>query len=209
MSDVDTRIQRLYRAKSSVEVEATYDDWAADYESDLESFGYRIPGVAAGLFGRFVNPDDTVILDAGCGTGLMGQLLQVLGYTRIIGIDFSDGMLRAAERAGAYSSLRRMRLGDRLDFDDDAFDATTAIGVLTPGHAGPDAFGELIRVTKPEGHLIISMRADGDAGRPYVDAADAIEREGRWRRLHGTPAFFSMPKGEPDVQHFVSVYQTS
>lgn len=208
MTDVDTRIQRLYRAKTSAEVEASYDEWAGDYESDLESFGYRIPAVAAGLFGRFVAPDDAVVLDAGCGSGLMGQLLQVLGYANITGIDLSDGMLRVAERTGAYASLRKMRLGERLDFDDDAFDATTAIGVLTPGHAGPEALEELIRVTKPGGHLIISMRADGDAGRPYVDAADALESDGRWRRLHGTPAFFSMPKGEPDVQHFVSVYQT-
>ncbi len=208
MSDADTRIQRLYRAKSSAEVEAGYDDWAGDYESDLASFGYRIPGVAAGLFGRFVSTDAASVLDAGCGTGLMGQLLQTLGYRSITGIDLSEGMLRIAERTGAYASLKKMRLGDRMDFDDELFDATTAIGVLTPGHAGPEALNEMIRVTRRGGHLIVSMRADGDAGRPYVDAADALEAEGRWRKLYSTPPFFSMPKGEPEVQHFVCVFRT-
>lgn len=207
MSDVETRIQRLYRSKTSAEVEASYDEWAGDYETDLESFGYRIPGVAAGLFGRFVPPDDAMVLDAGCGTGLMGQLLRILGYQSITGIDLSDGMLGVAADSGAYASLRKMRLGDRLDFDDDVFTATTAIGVLTPGHAGPESLEELIRVTKAGGHLIVSMRADGEVGRPYTDVADALESDGRWRALYSTPPFFSMPKGEPEVQHLVSTFQ--
>ncbi len=50
-----------------------------------------------------------------------------------------------------------MDLGARLDFPDDRFAASTALGVLTPGHAPPTALDEMLRVTRPGGHLIFTV----------------------------------------------------
>ena len=45
------------------------------------------------------------ILDAGCGTGLVGEALSVLGYDPVIGCDLSQGMLDHAARRGGYADL--------------------------------------------------------------------------------------------------------
>jgi len=144
--DFDDWAGRVYGAKSNQELKDKYDTWAADYDRDVESVGYRSPAIAAGLFGRYVAPDAGEILDAGCGTGLLGDLLNTLGYRALVGIDLSPEMLARAEARGTYGELRAMALGARLDFADDRFAASTALGVLTPGHAPPTALDEMLRV---------------------------------------------------------------
>ena len=50
--------------------------------------------------------DRTVeILDAGCGTGLVGIALLRCGYRHIDGFDLSEGMVAKARQTGAYRSL--------------------------------------------------------------------------------------------------------
>jgi len=63
---------RVYGAKSNEELKKEYDAWAADYDRDVESVRYSLPALAAGLFGRYVAADAGEVLDAGCGTGLLG-----------------------------------------------------------------------------------------------------------------------------------------
>jgi predicted TPR repeat methyltransferase len=47
----------------------------------------------------------------GCGTGLVGAELKVRGFTNIMGIDASKGMLEVAALKNAYSDLRELFLG--------------------------------------------------------------------------------------------------
>lgn len=200
-------LDQVYSARSDAELEAGYDGWAEAYDGDLVSFGYRLPAIVSGLFGRYVSPDEGPLLDAGAGTGLIGESLALLGYGPLTGIDLSPGMLKAAERKKVYEALRRMRLGDPLDFPEDHFAATTAVGVLTTGHAKADSFDELVRVTRTGGHMIFSVRVDGEAGVPFLARQNALEKDGGWQKLHATEAFQSMPLGEPEVFHRVFVYQ--
>jgi predicted TPR repeat methyltransferase len=148
---------RVYGAKSNEELKQKYDAWAADYDRDVESVRYSLPALAAGLIGRYVAPDAGEVLDAGCGTGLLGDPLHLLGYQALAGIDLSREMLARAEARGVYQELCAMDLGARLDFADDRFAASTALGVLTPGHAPPTALDEMLRVTGPGGHLIFTV----------------------------------------------------
>jgi len=80
-----------------------------------------------------------------------------LGYQALTGIDLSREMLARAEARGVYQELHAMDLGTRLDFADDRFAASTALGVLTPGHGPPTALDEMLRVTRPGGHLIFTV----------------------------------------------------
>ncbi len=203
------RLDRIYRAETDDELAAGYDGWAADYDTDLVSWGYKLPAVVAGLFGRHVDAGEGAVLDAGCGTGMIGETLHLLGYRGLVGIDLSDGMLAVARAKAVYRDLRRMKLGETLDFPDDHFVAMTAVGVLTVGHARPDAFDELIRVTRPGTPMIFSIRVDGDAGDEFLARQDALEHEGRWRRIEATPAFLSLPGSGHDVAHRVFVYRVA
>ncbi len=116
----EQRLEQAYAAKSNAELRALYDAWAAQYDQDLQAFGYSYPPAIAGLVGRYVREREAPILDAGAGTGIVGEVLSILGYTRLTGIDLSDGMLAIARAKSVYAELKNQTLGERLDFADDS-----------------------------------------------------------------------------------------
>lgn len=197
----------VYGAGSEGELKAAYEAWAQSYDADLDQAGYRAPAVAAALIGRHIAPGAAPLLDAGCGTGLIGEILATAGCEEIIGLDLSPAMLEAAAAKGCYDSLRAASLLEPLAFPDGHFAAVTAVGVLTKGHVGPAAFGELIRATRAGGRLVFSIRVDGGLGAAYLAAMDGLEAAGRWRRLEMTPAFASLPRSEPEVRHSLFAYE--
>jgi len=205
----DDWVGRVYGARSNEELTRRYDAWAATYDRDVDSVGYRLPALAAGLFGRYVAPAAGEILDAGCGTGLLGDLLHLLGYRALIGIDLSAAMLARAEARGVYGELRTMDLGARLDLADDRFAAATALGVLTPGHAPPSALDEMLRVTRPGGHLILTVtRPALEEGRFESHMAD-LDVAGVWEAREVTAPFRPIPdsKTEGDIEARFFVYR--
>lgn len=73
------RLDKVYSARSNEELAQSYDEWARHYEEYILALGYTIPSFVAGLTGRHVPPSGT-ILDAGVGTGILGDTLKVLDY---------------------------------------------------------------------------------------------------------------------------------
>lgn len=208
MAGTDSEIlEKVYSARTAAECEDAYDAWANQYDDDVFSFGYRIPAVAAAVFGRFVDIDSGPVLDAGCGTGLQAEPLVLAGYGPFIGFDLSEEMLALAERKGLYQSLYKMALGEELSFATNGFQTTICLGAITPGHAGPDSFSELIRVTRPGGLVIFSLRVDGGQQPEFPAAVEAHEKRNDWKRRFATEGFPSLPTGEPDVAHAVFVYE--
>ncbi len=180
MSGLDGWLERVYSAEDSAENRRIYDDWAESYDRDVLSGGYSYLPMAAGLFGRHVGAGETPVLDAGCGSGLIGDMLARLGYANLTGIDLSEGMLREAARKGAYRELRRRMLGEALDFEDGAFRAVVCTGVFTPGHAPPESLDELVRVTEPGGVLIFSCTAAALSEGGFQARIDALVEAGLW-----------------------------
>jgi predicted TPR repeat methyltransferase len=121
-----------------------------------------------------VTPDTTPILDAGAGTGLMGSILDALGYREQIGIDISAGMLNKANERDVYKDLRQMALGEKLYFPSDHFGACQAIGVFTAGHAPASAFDELVRVLCIGGYIIFSLLEDIYVPNGYKDKFESL-----------------------------------
>ncbi|CAI8053850.1 hypothetical protein GBAR_LOCUS29420 [Geodia barretti] len=75
----EDRVQWVYSSENNRELEERYDEWANEYDNNIEGdFGYVMPRMAAETFARFVNKDAKV-LDAGAGTGLVGVELNRLG----------------------------------------------------------------------------------------------------------------------------------
>ena len=64
-------LQKVYSAQDDDELKKAYDHWAPKYDEHVTAFGYIIPAVVAGLFGKYVTLETSPILDAGAGTGLM------------------------------------------------------------------------------------------------------------------------------------------
>jgi predicted TPR repeat methyltransferase len=202
------RLKEVYSARDSKELEAVYDQWAEDYEAHLVTFGYRIPSIMAGLVGRFVPLGATPILDAGVGTGIMGEILRLCKYGDMVGIDLSDGMLKAAQAKGIYRDLRRMVLGDKLDFPDQTFAAVVSVGTFTTGHAPPDSFDELTRITKSGGHILFSVLNKSYLNEGFKEKQAALEQDGAWCLVEMVDPFESQPLlKRPELTHRICVYK--
>ena len=195
----------VYGARDSRHARELYDEWAAEYEQHVLSYGYVTPAIISGLLGRHVGAEAGAVLDAGAGTGTMGEVLVPLGYPEMTGIDLSENMLARAREKNVYRDLRRMELGGRLDFPDEAFAAVVSARVFSPGHAPPRSFDELLRVTEAGGYLIFSVRTDEDAG--FAEKQRVLEDEGRWRLIEATEPYRQLPRADPDLQARCFVYQ--
>lgn len=193
-------LHRVYRAKNADQLRATYDGWAATYDDDLTAMGYRYPAVLAGLVGRYVATDDP-ILDAGAGTGIMGEVLSLLGYAEVVGIDISERMLEVARSKGVYARLEIMMLGGPLDFADDSFAAVVSTGVLTMGHAPAAALDELVRVTRRGGHIIYSLTQLASQQAGFGAKQAQLEAAGRWRPVEVTTEFVGVASAPAEDAH--------
>ncbi len=148
------KVQWVYSSRSNQELAERYDQWAKEYDADLEQdFEYRAPQIAAEFFARYV-PREARILDAGAGTRIVGEVLDKLGYNNMIAMDLSKGMLEEARQKNVYRELHQMLMGEALDFAANSFDAVVSVGVLTAGHAPASSLDELIRVTRPGGYIV-------------------------------------------------------
>lgn len=202
----DARVAWIIASSSKEEAEKRYDDWAEEYDADLQAYGYRSPVLAAGLVSRHVPRGAAPILDAGAGTGNMGQVLALLGYPDLTAIDLSAGMLAVASRTGAYREVRQMTLGEHLDFPDNHFAAMVCLGTFVGGHAPPESLVELLRVTRPGGHMVFSVRNDVIA--VFREAMDGHEQAKRWRLIEATDPYVSVPgSDDPHGTNELFVYE--
>jgi ubiquinone/menaquinone biosynthesis C-methylase UbiE len=146
-------LDRVYAMQGPDEAERVYDEWAARYDDDTVSgLGYVGPAVAAAKLVELARPG--LVLDAGCGTGLVGVELARRTDATIDGVDLSGGMLDRARERGIYRHLERADLTQRLGIEDDTYDAVICVGTLTAGHVGPEALDELVRVVRPGGYVV-------------------------------------------------------
>ena len=141
-------------------VKQFYEDWAKNYNVDTTSSEYSGPVVSAKLLSQYLPAKRSKLLDAGCGTGLVGIELEVLGYDCVDGFDLSDSMAAQATATGAYQlvlgGIDMMRAAE--SYPAASYDAILSIGVFTLGHVPPEALLVLLQLTNPGGLLLISTR---------------------------------------------------
>ena len=133
MEDSHRRVQWVYESTTNRQLEERYDQWASEYDQDLdEVFAWNAPQNGANMLAKLV-PADAAILDAGAGTGLVGKCLADAGFTNMAAMDLSQGMLDEARKKNVYNAFHQMTLGETLGFDTATFDAVVSVGVFTLG----------------------------------------------------------------------------
>ena len=209
MTEKQNLVQWVYSSRDEKELGERYDQWASSYEKDLiGDFGWYGPSSSVIAAGKYV-PKDSRILDAGAGTGLVGQLLNEQGYHNLVAMDLSEGMLNQARRKNVYGEFHQMVMGENLGFPTDSFDAVLSVGVLTVGHAPASSLSELVRVVRPGGHIIFTLRPDLYEDGGFKEVQTALESEGTWKLVEMGDPMQALPKGEPDVLHQVWVYEVT
>jgi len=206
-AQISARLKQVYSAGSNQQLEIAYDQWAADFDRDSELRGGRQPALVSALVMRHVdNTQQGEILDAGVGTGLVGEFLQVFGYQALVGIDFSEAMLKVAALKNIYTDLQCMTLGEPLAFPDRHFKAVVSAGVFTQKHAPASSLDELVRVTQIGGHIIFSVN-DKVFSDEFKPKQQALEAASRWRLIESTEVCAIMPRLEPNAKARLFVYQ--
>ena len=209
LSDRSEWLERVYSARNNQELAKCYDNWAENYDQDVLSFGYKIPAIMTGLIGRYITPENRKIMDAGVGTGILGETLVLMGYNNIIGIDISEGMMEIARTKGVHLNLHKMTLGQNLDFADNTFTDSIAMGVFTLGHAPPESLDELIRITESGGYVIFSVRNDVYLNQGFKEKQVTLEKKGKWQLLEKTDSFQALPLGDSKLFNRVFIYSVS
>ncbi|KAM5385533.1 hypothetical protein ACJZ2D_000732 [Fusarium nematophilum] len=175
-------LQRSLNSSSVAETLATYENWAETYNCDVNKEEYTAPELAAGYLLKHLGNlriQNAKILDAGCGTGLVGEHIAKHGARQIDGIDLSPGMLEVARRTDAYQALNTADLSRRLEILDQSYDAVVCVGTMTQGHVGPGAFDEFVRIVKRGGLIISTVRQSVWHKNGYESKVEALVKEGR------------------------------
>ncbi|HTV68944.1 MAG TPA: class I SAM-dependent methyltransferase [Rhizobiaceae bacterium] len=193
----DGPLGAVYDAKRPEEVAALYDGWASTYDADMAANGYRHPTICLALIARHVPRGAAPLLDAGAGTGLIGEWLSITGYPEVEALDISEGMLRVAAKKKVYSTLHTLALGGPLPFKDEYFAGIVSAGVFTTGHVGAEALPELIRICRKGGAIVLTVKNTlWEAG--FAKRIAELEKAGSVTRAEETQPYVSMP-GEADT----------
>ena len=95
-------------------VESLFDSYAVNFEESLvDNLKYNAPSLIRDVLQPFINLDKLDILDLGCGTGLMGQLLQP-SIKSLVGVDLSSKMLVLASEKNVYTRLEKKDILDMM-----------------------------------------------------------------------------------------------
>jgi phosphatidylethanolamine/phosphatidyl-N-methylethanolamine N-methyltransferase len=134
------------------------------------------------------------ILDVGIGTGI--SLTDYSGRNRVVGVDYSEPMLRKAQQRVKERKLRHVEAlavmdGTRLGFPDGAFDAVLAQYVITTVPDPEGTLDEFARVTRPGGEIILVNHLGAEKGlrrdleRSFAPVARRLgwQPEFAWTRL--------------------------
>jgi phosphatidylethanolamine/phosphatidyl-N-methylethanolamine N-methyltransferase len=134
------------------------------------------------------------ILDVGIGTGI--SLTDYARTNRIVGVDYSEPMLRKAHERVIEHKLDHVEGvavmdARHLGFPDAAFDVVVAQYVITAVPDPEATLDEFVRVTKPGGEIILVNHLGAEAGprrlfeQGFVPVARRLgwRPEFRWERL--------------------------
>ena len=193
-----------------------YASWAATYESEfIVESRYVYHQQVAEVFcdGLSSTERSRPVLDAGCGTGIVGNELARLGVTVIDGIDISTQMLAKAgtkthDGRPSYRQLVEADLTGRIDLADETYDGIVSAGTFTHGHLGPDSILELLRVARPGAHCALGINSAHFDEFGFGDWLEQCRTDGHITKLRYElrPIYGGADEADPDQWARIAVF---
>ena len=104
-------------------------------------------------------------IDVGCGSGRHTFALKKLGCSSVIGVDYGDEGLKVANEIIEKSKIAGITFRKcnvlELPFDDNSFDFAYSNGVVHHTEDMERGIGEIIRIVKPGGKILLYLYGDG------------------------------------------------
>ncbi len=143
--------------------------------ASYDRVGAPMTEMAAAVLERLPLRGDETVLDAGCGTGRVSELLlERLPRGRVIAVDADEEMVRRARinLAGRAEVLHADLLALELDEPVDAVLSTATFHWVLDHE---QLFRRLFAILRPGGHLVAQCGGRGNIGE-LRDAADAVSK---------------------------------
>ncbi|MGH6770535.1 MAG: class I SAM-dependent methyltransferase [Xanthobacteraceae bacterium] len=145
------------------------------------------------------------ILEVGIGTGI--SLTEYSGKHRVVGVDYSEPMIRKAQERVIERQLDHVEAlavmdGTRLAFADDSFDAVLAQYVITTVPDPEGTLNEIVRVTRPGGEIILVNHLGAEAGlrRDFERSFAPMARKLGWQPEFAWARLEQWVEGNGDVR---------
>ncbi len=188
----DNYLGRLYHSR------ATYWDQTTASERP-----YRGADMVANALARLKEgaTQKMSILDAGCGTGLVGILVRERA-TRLDGVDLSAPMLEKASNKKIYDSLAQGDLVAYMESKPRAYDAITSAATLI--HIGDlrPVFAAAARALRSEGLFIFTLFPYDEGEGVTVNSYSCYSHSLGYVREQAAAAGFAVELAEKDIHEY-------
>ena len=193
--DIGNKIP-IYKLKAGKEVEDYYDQWTVEnkYDKDMVDWKYSGPRETVELFTKNIAQKDIKILDAGCGTGLVGVELNKNNFTNLDGADFSQQMLDLVPK-NIYQNLFKLDLNKKVDIKEDAYDGITCVGTFTFGHDNPPALDEKVRISKTTSFICFTINLGIYEEYGFDKKIKELEDDNSWKIIEFFKSNYIASKG--------------
>ncbi len=146
MTQAGYDLEEAYEINGPEDARRMYGDWAATYDESFgAAWGYIAPREIAAILKAELAGDEPIV-DAGAGTGLVGEYLRDL---TVDAFDITPEMLDQARAKGIYRDCILGDLTKPIALPDGVYGAVVSCGTFTHGHVGPECLPELLRITRP------------------------------------------------------------
>lgn len=161
-------------------IQEEFDNNSGSYDLEMTKRGYNAPTTGVQLFAKVVSRKDCLVLDAGCGTGMVGFELSKYGFSNIAGMDISLKSLEVAKSKNVYRIIRQQNLLEPFPFEDKTFDGLICIGVLSRFEPEKiiDVLGEFARLLTDDGVCVFSHREDLIQTTNFIKIAKSLKSHG-------------------------------
>jgi ubiquinone/menaquinone biosynthesis C-methylase UbiE len=142
-----------------------FDGQAAEYDRrDTYSYSQNGKISCRDIAQRIQGVPYEALLDVGCGTGFLIDMLAGQRKARYCGLDLSEGMIRMAKGKGIPGAEFVSGSADKLPYPDKSFDIVTCSQSFHHYPYPEKAMREAMRVLKPGGLYILSDTGIGGLG---------------------------------------------
>ena len=202
--DVGNKIP-IYKLKNTEEVMEFYDEWGDKdkYNKDMIDWDYTGPKETVNTFNKYAKNKGILILDAGCGTGLVAKELKSFGYNNFHGVDLSQKLLDTIPN-GLYKKLDKADLNQPITKEDNFYDAVMCVGTFTFAHVKANALDEFVRITKKGGLICFTINEGIYKEYGFDKKIMKLKNQGMWKQIEFFKSDYIASK---DVNAWLGLYE--
>ena len=155
-TDIPTRASDGY-------VRQTFDGFAATFDTVLQRLDYQAPLLVKNALQRLEpDPDTWRLLDAGCGTGLFGELVRPM-VKHLAGVDLSPKMLERAATRAVYDQLLEAELTAYFQRSQSVFEAVSCVDTLCYFGDLNEVMQSAVNILKPGGWFVFTLEKQAES----------------------------------------------